>query len=100
VLTVGVSRSDEKAEGRQRRDAEAAEGRQRWDAKVAAAGCWGGGGLAPGQPREWRVVSEERVGETLPASGVVDSFRAEKEGKRASSPARMGFQSARRIVPV
>ena len=37
MLTVGVSRSDEKVEGRQRRDAEAAEGRQRRDAGVAAA---------------------------------------------------------------
>ena len=46
MLTVGVSRSDEKVEGRQRRDAEAAEGRQRRDAEVATAGCWGGGGLA------------------------------------------------------
>ena len=45
-------------------------------------------------------LASGRHGETLPASRVMDSFRVEKEGKRAATLGWVGCQSAQKFGPV
>ena len=60
--------------------------RQRPDAVVAVASRLGG------------IASRERVGETLPASRVVDSYRGEKEGNLAEILGWVGCQSTQKLA--
>ena len=46
------------------------------------------------------AARERSPRETLPASRVVDSFRVEKEGKRAATLGWVGCQSAQKFGPV
>ena len=61
-------------------------GRRRPDAVVAVASRLGG------------IASRERVGETLPASRVVDSYRGEKEGNLAEILGWVGYQSTQKLA--
>ena len=77
-------------------------GRRRRDAGVASTGCRGVDGLAtrrPARAEEATWLASGHHEETLPASRVVDSFRVEKEGKRAATLGWVGCQSAQKFGP-
>ena len=76
---------------------------------AAVTDCRGGVDGMPGRrrPRDEKTCAsggsyaarERSPRETLPASRVVDSFRVEKEGKRAATLGWVGCQSAQKFGP-